>query len=686
MVQSVLNDKIVFAEKRGLFEEDKDMSSALYEIDVLNMPVAVAIGTMRTDKKNIVYYPVYIVADDGKGSPTIKSQIGLYEVLTIHSLTVLDENNNINLSKMDDILLYSFVTEAFLKKINSNPSNFADIIEKDSSPIVSSAASLEAAYEKAIPVNKKSVKQEKTGLFALKVKETKETKQIKEKLKDGVFVHKKNAKKPLFLEEETESSADEIMEQHRDGEKDPWIQTYMKNHHYAIEEVESNGDCLFAVIRDAYLQNSMTTTVAKLRAVVANALTDEIFNHQLELYEMYSGEKKRLENEMQSLKKEIEDPILRANIKAEKSKEKRKAMLEEANQKVKTFNEKIKNYEYAKENLKEYHHMEKIKTIDELRNYIMTSNYWADAWSIFVLEQHLKMKMIIFNEQNFKDGDTENVLQCGYNMENNTSGFSPSFYIMATYSGDHYRLITYNGKGLLVFSEIPYHAKILIVKKCMEKNAGIYNAIPDFRDFKSRLHVDEGDDDEGTTGGGTDLYDSDATLTYHGKASKRLPGKRNDETIPDSMEYANLAAIEHWRRKLDDSWEQDNLIRLDNKKWKSVEHYVLGAQYKSGFPDVYLKFALDSGSDISQSLAVAISAVSNTGEGFVLVDGTKMICTIDNGYDEEKHREQAVERKFVDNADFTLLLKSTHRAKLQRFKSGERPVEDKYLMKLRKQL
>jgi hypothetical protein len=259
---------------------------------------------------------------------------------------------------------------------------------------------------------------------------------------------------------------------------------------------------------------------------------------------------------------------------------------------------------------------------------------------------------------------------------------------MATYSGDHYRLITYRGKGLLVFSEIPYHAKILIVKKCMEKNAGIYSVIPDFRDFKSRLHVDEGDDDETVGGGqgtlGTDLHDGGAVLTYHGGASHVLPRKGAGEILPDSMEYATLAAIEHWRRKLDDSWEQDNLIRLDNKMWKSVSHYVLGTQYKSGFPDVYLKFALDSGSDISKSLADAVNAVKD--EGSVLVDGTKMICTIDNGYDEEKHRERAVERKFVDNADFTLLLKSTNRAKLQRFKSGESPWTDKYLMKLRKQL
>jgi hypothetical protein len=53
----------------------------------------------------------------------------------------------------------------------------------------------------------------------------------------------------------------------------------MKNEHYGIHDVESNGDCFFAVIRDAFQQIGYKTTVAKNSRIVAKDVTEEVFQN-----------------------------------------------------------------------------------------------------------------------------------------------------------------------------------------------------------------------------------------------------------------------------------------------------------------------------------------------------------------------------------------------------------------------
>jgi hypothetical protein len=674
MVKSQIDNTINFIEEKDMYPEDIEYSSALYLITIFDIDIAIVIGQMRTEKKGVVYYPIYIIADDN-GEPVVKSQIGVFEVPEKESLSILDDDNNINLGKMGEPLFYSFVTEKFIKRVHSEPKKYSEIIVSDSPTIHQPTIHLPTTIHQ--PSETKDEK--KDSRFSLNVIETREIKKINEVLKEGVFDKKPHVVIPPYLEEEIESTA---TSDYIESAKDPWIQKYMKNPHYDIHEVESNGDCLFATIRDAYKEQGLITTVSKLRAIVANELTEDIFSHHHEIYEMISNEKKRLEKEIKILKAEIEHPETKAKIKSEKKKDVRKKMLEDANAKVKMFNENVTEYQYTKKNLDEYKHMENIQTIEDYRKYILTSNYWADAWAIFILEQNLKMKMIIFGEEAFKSGDEDNVIHCGYSLEENKNSFTPLFYIMTTYSGNHYRLISYKSKKILTFGEIPYHTKILIVKKCMEGIAGIYNLIQDFRDFKSRLHVDE--KEAIPMIGGSDVYDSEIVFTYHKNAHNDLVGKGVGEKIPPLAvgEYAHLANIENWRRKLDDSWEHSNLLRLDNKMWKSVEHYVLGAQYKKLYPDVYLKFSLDSKSDISDDLSLAKSSILSDG---VIVDNQKMKA-VKTDEENDVHREMAIRAKFTQNEDFKKLLCCTKLAILQKFIAGDVPTVDHVLMKIRKEL
>jgi hypothetical protein len=123
---------------------------------------------------------------------------------------------------------------------------------------------------------------------------------------------------------------------------------------------------------------------------------------------------------------------------------------------------------------------------------------------------------------------------------------------------------------------------------------------------------------------------------YESSPSKPAPGKGSGEKIPPHLrvKYTELNAIDNWRRMLDDSWtkgdqkekgdqnEGKGLFKLDGKYWSSVALYMLGAQFKNGFPDVYHAFSLDSGSDISKDYQLAKKAISQK-TGTVLVQGEK---------------------------------------------------------------
>ena len=58
----------------------------------------------------------------------------------------------------------------------------------------------------------------------------------------------------------------------------------MKNINYTTHDVESNGDCFFAVIRDAFKQIGYITTVSKLRAILSKNVTEDVFNEHRQLF------------------------------------------------------------------------------------------------------------------------------------------------------------------------------------------------------------------------------------------------------------------------------------------------------------------------------------------------------------------------------------------------------------------
>lgn len=676
MVLSKLNSNINYIEKKAIDPEDIGHDSCFYVIDVLDIPILIVLGKQKYtySNKDVIYYPIYVVANE-----KIKAQIGVYETSLKKTINLVDEDGDIDIPKLGEPLLYSFVNSSFLKKTETNPTNYMN------EPI-------DLTKEEEKPPAEEEDTDDESDVMKLKVSPQKvsEEKQKTDKvIEKGIFIIDKEFTQPALLKEETESEADKIKLDYKDSSRNNWIEKFIKNTNYDIVDNEGQGDCFFAVIRDAFKHIGQNTTVAKLRSLVASQLTDEVYQENRKLYDSFELEKEEIKKKLMELKKTNE--LYSQRIKKIQDKDEMQKIITETKQIKELYKEKSKELKETIQLQKEYvGYMKDIQTMEQYRSYILTSNYWADAWTISVLEELLKIKVIILSEEAYESKSFDSVLNCGEKNILSKDIIEPNFYIMTTYSGDHYRLVTYKKKHIFTYAEIPYDIKILIVNKCLEKNAGSYYAIQEFRNFKTQLGLDpdegnpekdETDDDELESY----LYNKTTQFIIHSKSLDKKPGKGTGERIEKDRqnEFAVLTKIKNWRRKLDDSWSEAPFT-VDQLKWASVEHYVQGSRFKKGFPEFYRQFSLDTPSELSQNpeMAIMVGDITKTKHKNLRPAGIKMDVDFKLGR-EPIEREAAIKAKFTQNEDLKQLLLATQDALLTKMQRRKPAIPDILLMKLR---
>jgi hypothetical protein len=237
----------------------------------------------------------------------------------------------------------------------------------------------------------------------------------------------------------------------------------------------------------------------------------------------------------------------------------------------------------------------------------------------------------------------------------------------------------------------------------MERNAGPYNLIPQFRTFRAEeLGLNEEEEEEvnrqekqqrqqqqpGSAPMHSDLLYDDATVFqfYSKSMDKPLPGTGTGETIEraDIPKYAALAKDSpQWRKMLSNLWEPPGddrnkaLFTLDGHKWRTLEHYLQGSRFRKENPKHYLQFSLDSDSDLSKSVALVQSKDDKYKD--IKMDA-------DYGAREEKEREDAQYAKYSQNSYLTDMLLHTRNAKLVQFRRGKPPVVCNELMRVRHRL
>ena len=246
MVVSKIDPALEYDEDKDIENTDIDTEVSMYELKLFDIEVIIALGEInhKYKKYNISFAPVYIVVNEFD-----IHKIGLYEFLSSEYTNKLDEDGELDISIIEGPLLYSFVTKEYIEKLMKN----SDIDFKDED----------------VDKDKKDEDEKKSKGNTLIDKFKKSFLEIDE---DDDDEHKEVENKKIHLE---------IKNKYIEKSNPIWIRSFMHSDLYDIKDNEGGGDCLFAVIRDAFKTVKRKVLVKDLRGMVSDNVTKKLVNiHQ----------------------------------------------------------------------------------------------------------------------------------------------------------------------------------------------------------------------------------------------------------------------------------------------------------------------------------------------------------------------------------------------------------------------
>ena len=625
MIISNLDTTIQYPETNTLDVDDLEFEAQLYQTHVLDRPMVIALGRPKynyIDQQDSSKKNVIYYPVYSIVRDKVYAQIGLYEIEMERQYEMLDQDGDMDVDKMNPLRLYSFVTPDYLNAITPN---------LDTSTVEDRPES---------------------------------------------FI-------PMSLQDEMEQSLKETKAYKKTSAKN-WIERFMHNNNYSIIENEGGGECLFASIRDGLNTIGTMVTVKEMRDILAKECTEEVFQNYLFLYRTIQSNLHATIKEIKQYAKEYKEITRR--IKATKDREVLLSLTKQA-EGLKTSHTTAKQaYANEMEMSKEYQFMVGVDSLDAFISKIKTCDFWGDTWAISTLERALNIKFILFSSEQYTSKDMDNVILCGQLNDpilQKAGVFNPEHYILLEYSGSHYRVITYKNRGALSFKELSYDVKLKIMEKCMERLAGPFYIIPEFKEFMNTMKKRLPSPD-------TSIMDNAVFQFYHKSADKPAPGKGVGEKIDNeaSLDFVELKNIPHWRRKLDNTWISP--FELDDHRWNSIEHYYQASKFKENNPHFYLKFALDANpnEDMSKDPFLAKDAGSKLGKH----KGERLRPTelkIDPNFYSGRHTvilKKALLAKFNQNPELKQTLLATKSALLNQFVKASEPKPYEELMEIRKEL
>ena len=713
--------------------EDDGYTTDAYDLEIKGETVVVAFGRIKREFEKtpygVVYYPLYLV---NRHNHEVVRKIGLAEYFA-------DDDSRFDDMGLPDVesdvftpLIFSYITVKMLREANIGSANLAKAKAK-------ARANDHERNLKELKTNFKTIETPERVMnlandqsAVTPLAEAKQTVVSVSDDEDEVSESDHAAAavggiSDVALPTQTKALADKERAEYKtagvkpgssDGGK-AWIQSFMKNRHFGIEDNEGGTDSLFASIRDGLLsQGSMTDlTIEKMRVKLADMATPELFNEYIKHYNKYAAQYKHNLTELARRKKEIDtvteervqgkhlsSPEL-TKIKAEISK--LTAERDEIQDRVEYLKDVVyRHYGYMKHTQAKFQNFKTILT---------TRSFVPDAWALRALERAYNICIIRMSETRFKDNDLDNVIMCGDRIDDSpglgmdmvTSNYKPILFLMLSVGDkDQYKLIRYHAKGSFAFPELQYDVRTHIMTKCIENPDVEFATIPQFKRLLEIYPAHQRSGGGGGGGGGQnggggadDNYGGDddkmsvsrdvPIFQFYNRSGNDFPGKGGGEYVPASMRhlFTPLSKITNWRRALSNFSESPFI--MDGHTWFSVEHYYQGSKFRKQNRDFYLQFAMDSKSEISKDPAIAKAAGSKSG----ILNGRlyrPKAVTVDNDFFTSGRGKQVLmeglDAKFRQNTKMKNILLGTLNARLYHFQRGEKPIHFTALMQTRSKL
>ena len=689
-----MQKNMYYEQNRGLEDEDIGYDSPVYTIEIYDKQFIISLGKERklVSKPHHYYFPVYLM-----NRQYVQLQIGAFEYESQKEIaserwrTFLDDDGDLDLNRLGDLILYSFADRSFFEEINVavNKSLIAELEDEFvQKKVQESPENVEISEESESPFDLSEEDMQKDVSIVVSDRI----------LKDGIFEYDKTVKRPDKLMEETKEQAAKSKKEYQRDPYGAWIEKYMRNNNFQLLDSIEGPNSFFESIVLAFRQIGYITTTQKLRAAISADITESIFQEYLDVYSYYHGRKATIEKEKRELyatNKELKNRVLKTTDKAQKNE-----LIKQANAVAIKHNDIKEEIQMVDKKLAEVSFMGGIDTLDKFRKLVQSDEFPIETSTISIMEKKLNTKFIILSQTEYEEGDENNVLFCHKRVSRKDADtiFTPDHYIILSKNENQYDVIPFKYKRVMQFSELPYDIKILVTRKCMERNAGEFHLIPEFRDFASRLGLNGGmvhhDSDSEEEDDNDETIDKSTVLVYYDKSIPKTVGKGPKEKLNmknrDQYAFLNLKKNKEWRKILDDAYPV--IFTVDQMKWQSVEHYYQGAKFKKHHPDFYRLFSLDSNSDFCKDVALAQLAGSKDGsykKGPQIVQLRPQSIRVDPdfyGPRKVEEREKALYAKFSQNLDIKEILLATRNAVLKRFIPKETPQIDYELMNVRKKV
>tara|TARA_B100000902_G_C27291581_1_gene907461 strand:+ start:89 stop:2176 length:2088 start_codon:yes stop_codon:yes gene_type:complete len=614
--------------------KDLDQDSYIYNGYIYGKAIQFVLGIPRPhqDGEDFTILYIYLVKDE-----EVLRKIGVIEFETINFQALYDTNGDFVLDDKTDIMKTNCTLFPNAKTFIKTKYNITIPDDED----YDSSSSEESSESEEKDTTQEEEKQLDKDLDqTIKSRKDEETIEIKQHTKDD----------HLFEVAEYEKNKSKL---------DLWINKFLKSKKYDIDRVPGDGDCFFSAFVKAYNsskhkdkdkdKDNGELKIHKIRNYLSEIADTELLNNYKAIYGVASDIAKSSKEKMSKGGKI--HASYKAQIGGTNDLQRKKELIAGAKDNIQKIAKQKSVISKSTEVQEEYSFMKDINTLEQLKDFIKTNEFYADAWAIPNIEKKYNVKFIILDQSRYSDNPqalNSNVLQCGEaHPDLQRQGyFDPIMYIILNYSGNiHYDLITYDKNYFISsfkFKELPYIIKKTIIETCYEEvgGQGAFYLIQDVRDFAmiegletqekpdalQELRDYKGEEKESLVdklpksdknkdiiliiGKNIDkiknypvgkINNSFKTHFNCSKNSKDEPSdnqvillfKDNKKELENYFEMCNkLDGEKEWRTKLDNHYEMNGGIVIDGKKYKSVQQYLdkIGNSSENRFKAIKAKF------------------------------------------------------------------------------------------------